>query len=158
MRGRLVDYHDELINMFRNDRDFSMEYLSHILKNKNPHRFLETLSNLLEAHVGTRSVICRKAKVNKEEIEDLFSDKDYPEVNTLIKLLNLMKLQFSFIPLEKKETKKAVAIKATKKIVTRKKKIVPRRQAPAPSEQNSRVGRQLLRKAATRTEKAKSKK
>jgi len=114
---RSLSNYDEAMNIrFKRDAELCIAYLNQTVKNENHQAFLIALQNVLTARVGDFSTIAKKAKVSEKDIEHVFSDEPNPTINALIKLLNLMNLQFAIPEVQQtKKAKKPVATKAKKR-------------------------------------------
>lgn len=81
-------YHAELIENLRNP-DEAEEYLNAALEEEDPELFLVALRNVAEAQGGVAQ-LAEKAKLNRESLYKMLSERGNPELKSLDALLHAL--------------------------------------------------------------------
>ena len=96
---RAVDYHPLLIERLKN-HDYAVAYLNAALEEslkgdaESQQLFLNALRNVAEAQ-GSISGLAKRARLRRESLYRMLSDKGNPELNSLASLLHAMGFQLS---------------------------------------------------------------
>ena len=81
-------YHPELIQALRDPRE-AVEYLNAALEDGDPEAFLLALRNVAEAQGGVAQ-LAEAAKLNRESLYRMLSDRGNPELRSLDALLHAL--------------------------------------------------------------------
>ena len=81
-------YHPELIKALRDPRE-AVEYLNSALEDGDPEGFLLALRNVAEAQGGVAQ-LAEAAKLNRESLYRMLSDRGNPEFRSLDALLHAL--------------------------------------------------------------------
>lgn len=87
------DYKKDLLNDLRSDKGYAAMYLSAAIKDS-PEAFLVALRDVAEAHKGIAK-LARVARVNRENLYRIFSEKGNPRLNTLIPILEALDMSIA---------------------------------------------------------------
>ena len=88
-----VDYKTDLFERLKNPI-FAQGYLNVALEDEDRSVFLLALSDVVEAY-GGMSKVARAAKISREHIYRMLSEKGNPELKTLKNLLNALGLKLA---------------------------------------------------------------
>ena len=86
-------YHPELIQALRDQRE-AVEYLNAALEDGDPEAFLLALRDVAEAQGGVAE-LAQKAKLNRENLYRMLSDRGNPELRSLDALLHALGFRLS---------------------------------------------------------------
>jgi probable addiction module antidote protein len=86
-------YHPELIKALRDSRE-AAEYLSAALEDGDPEAFLLALRDVAEAKGGVAQ-LAEAAKLNRESLYRMLSDRGNPELRSLDALLHALGFRLS---------------------------------------------------------------
>ncbi len=86
--ARRRDYHDSLMDSLKNPKE-AEAYLNASLDENDPELFLLALRNVAEAQGGMMK-FARKAKLNRESLYRMLSEKGNPQFDSLTQLLDAM--------------------------------------------------------------------
>ena len=86
-------YHPELIKALRDPRE-AVEYLNAALEDGDPEAFLLALRNVAEAKGGVAQ-LAEAAKLNRESLYRMLSDRGNPELRSLDALLHALGFRLS---------------------------------------------------------------
>ena len=86
-------YHPELIKALRDPRE-AAEYLNAALEDGDPEGFLLALRNVAEAKGGIAQ-LAEAAKLNRESLYRMLSDRGNPEFRSLDALLHALGFRFA---------------------------------------------------------------
>ena len=92
-KAAYVDYKTDLLNRLKNPR-YAEGYLNVTLEDEDRGVFLLALSDVVEAY-GGMSKVARAAKITREHIYRMLSEKGNPELKTLKNLLNALGLKLA---------------------------------------------------------------
>jgi probable addiction module antidote protein len=81
-------YHEDLIESLQNPRE-AEEYLNAALEEEDPELFLLALRNVAEAQGGVTK-LAEKAKLNRESLYKMLSERGNPELRSLDALLHAL--------------------------------------------------------------------
>ncbi|OGW65230.1 MAG: putative addiction module antidote protein [Nitrospirae bacterium RIFCSPLOWO2_02_FULL_62_14] len=81
-------YHEDLIESLRNPRE-AEAYLNAALEEEDPELFLLALRNVAEAQGGVAQ-LAEKAKLNRESLYKMLSERGNPELRSLEALLHAL--------------------------------------------------------------------
>jgi len=81
-------YHEDLIESLRNPRE-AEAYLNAALEEEDPELFLLALRNVTEAQGGVAQ-LAEKAKLNRESLYKMLSERGNPELRSLEALLHAL--------------------------------------------------------------------
>ncbi|OGW89584.1 MAG: putative addiction module antidote protein [Nitrospirae bacterium RIFCSPLOWO2_12_FULL_63_8] len=81
-------YHEDLIESLRNPRE-AEAYLNAALEEEDPELFLLALRNVTEAQGGVAQ-LAEKAKLNRESLYKMLSERGNPELRSLDALLHAL--------------------------------------------------------------------
>ena len=81
-------YHEDLIESLRNPRE-AEAYLNAALEEEDPELFLLALRNVAEAQGGVAQ-LAEKAKLNRESLYKMLSERGNPELRSLDALLHAL--------------------------------------------------------------------
>ena len=82
-------YHPELIKALRRDPREALEYLNAALEDGDPEVFLMALRDVAEAQGGVAQ-LAEAAKLNRENLYRMLSDRGNPELRSLDALLHAL--------------------------------------------------------------------
>ena len=82
-------YREELIQSLKNPME-AAEYLNAALEEGSPEAFLLALKDVTEALGGGMSKLARKARLNRENLYRMLSEKGNPELRSMGTLLNAL--------------------------------------------------------------------
>ena len=83
------------------DSEFAAEYLSAAIQDESMEGFLAALKNVAEAHGGI-GILSRVAKLNRQSMYKMFSEKGNPTFSSLVAVLGAIGLDLSFKPQERR--------------------------------------------------------
>ncbi len=83
------------------DSELAAEYLSLAIKEESIEGFLIAFRNVAEAH-GGMATLSRVAKLNRQSMYKMFSEKGNPTFASLIAILGAIGLDLSFQPQERR--------------------------------------------------------
>ena len=86
-------YHPELIKALRDPRE-ALEYLNSALEDGDPEGFLLALRDVAEAQGGVAQ-LAEAAKLNRESLYRMLSDRGNPELRSLDALLHALGFRLS---------------------------------------------------------------
>lgn len=92
--GTSKSYRKELIRELKNPKE-AAEYLSAALEDGNMEVFLLALKDVAEALGGGFSKLSRKARLNRENLYRMLSEKGNPELRSMGVLLDALGLKLS---------------------------------------------------------------
>ena len=85
---RRIDYRDSLMESLKDPKE-AEAYLNASLDENDPELFLLALRNVADAQ-GGMSKFARKAKLNRESLYRMLSEKGNPQLDSLTQLLDVM--------------------------------------------------------------------
>ena len=91
--------YDSFLREELKDSEFAAEYLSSAIQDQYMEGFLVALKNVAEAHGGV-GVLSRVAKLNRQSMYKMFSEKGNPTFSSLIAILGAIGLDLAFQPQE----------------------------------------------------------
>lgn len=100
MKREFRDYQEKLIQDLQDPEEASL-YLNEALKDEDPRVFLLALKNVCEAQGETMTALARQAKISRENLYRILSQKGNPKLNNTVSLLNAVGFQLSVSPLRK---------------------------------------------------------
>lgn len=100
MKKRLISYHDELMKALK-DPNEALEYLNAALRDDDPRVFLLAVKNVVEAQGGEMATLAKKAKLNRENLYRMLSEKGNPKLTSIISLLNVLGMDLAVQPYER---------------------------------------------------------
>ena len=95
-------YHPELIKALRDPRE-AVEYLNAALEDGDPEAFLLALRNVAEAQGGVAQ-LAEAAKLNRESLYRMLSDRGNPEFRSLDALLHALGFRLAIAVEDKQST------------------------------------------------------
>ena len=107
MAKKTTTYQEDLIESLKNPRE-AAAYLNAAMEEDDRAVFLLALRNVAEAHGGMASV-AEKARLNRENLYRMLSEKGNPEIKSVLRLLRSMGLKLTIEP--KGKTTKSSKIK-----------------------------------------------
>lgn len=132
------DYRNDLLELLV-DPSESVGYLNAVLDEGDLSVFLIALKDVLEAQIGSMSVVAKKTGLNRENLYRMMSEQGNPEFSSIRTLLSSAGLKLTIAAQSQKKAKSTVIPKSKKKIVSRiKKNTIPSR-VRVPSETVSHV-------------------
>jgi len=96
MTKRATTYQEDLIEALKDPRE-AAAYLNAAMEEDDRAVFLLALRNVAEAHGGLASV-AGKARLNRENLYRILSEKGNPEIKSLLSLLRSMGLKLTVEP------------------------------------------------------------
>ncbi len=108
-----VDYDEWLFKRLKKDDEDALLYLNACYEDGLPSLFLTALRNVVIARGGIAKM-AKKAKLNREHLFRMLSDKGNPEIQSLTKLLDVLGWRIQFTEKEKpkrKHQQKAVKLR-----------------------------------------------
>jgi probable addiction module antidote protein len=96
MAKKVTSYQEDLIESLKDPRE-AAAYLNAAMEEDDRAVFLLALRNVAEAHGGMSSV-AEKARLNRENLYRMLSDKGNPEIKSVLCLLQSMGLRLSVEP------------------------------------------------------------
>ena len=94
MNKRIKNYQEKLIFDLQ-DPDEAQAYLNAALSDEDPCIFLLALKNVLKAQDKSMSKLAKKAKLNRENLYRMLSQKGNPKLTSIISVLNALGLQLT---------------------------------------------------------------
>jgi probable addiction module antidote protein len=86
------DYQDKLIQDLQDPEEASL-YLNEALKDEDPRVFLLALKNVCEAQGETMAALAKQAKISREKLYCILSQKGNPKLNNAVFLLKALTQQ-----------------------------------------------------------------
>lgn len=96
MAKKITSYQEDLIEALKDPRE-AAAYLNAAMEEDDRAVFLLALRNVAEAHGGMASV-AEKARLNRESLYRMLSEKGNPEIKSVLCLLRSMGLRLSVEP------------------------------------------------------------
>jgi probable addiction module antidote protein len=93
MGKKITTYQEDLIEALKDPRE-AAAYLNVAMEEDNRSVFLLALRNVAEAHGGMTSV-AEKARLNRENLYRMLSEKGNPEIKSVLSLLRSMGLKLT---------------------------------------------------------------
>lgn len=93
MNKRLIDYQEQLLQDLQDPKE-AIAYLNAALMDEDPRIFLLALKNVVAAQ-GKISTIAKKAKLNRENLYRMLSEKGNPKLTSIVPVLNALGLYLS---------------------------------------------------------------
>lgn len=99
MAKKITSYQEDLIEALKDPRE-AAAYLNAAMEENDRAVFLLALRNVAEAHGGMTSV-AEKARLNRESLYRMLSEKGNPEIKSVLRLLQSMGLRLFVEPKSK---------------------------------------------------------
>lgn len=96
MAKKVTTYQEDLIEALKDPRE-AAAYLNAAMEEDDRAVFLLALRNVAEAHGGMASV-AEKARLNRENLYRMLSEKGNPEIKSVLSLLRSMGLRLTIEP------------------------------------------------------------
>jgi probable addiction module antidote protein len=96
MAKRTSTYQEDLVEALKDPRE-AAAYLNAAMEDGDRTLFLLALRNVAEAH-GGMAAVSAKAKLNRESLYRMLSEKGNPEIKSIFTLLHSMGLKLSIEP------------------------------------------------------------
>ena len=107
MPKKTTTYQEDLIEALKDPRE-AAAYLNLAMEEEDRALFLLALRNVAEAH-GGMTMVAEKARLNRENLYRMLSEKGNPEIKSILSLLGSMGLKLTIEP--KKKAVKSSKIK-----------------------------------------------
>lgn len=94
MKNRLIDYQEKLLEALQ-DPEEAQAYLNACLMDEDPRVFLLALKDVLQAQGKDMSTLAKKAKLNRENLYRMLSQKGNPKLTSIISVLHAVGLHLT---------------------------------------------------------------
>ena len=94
------DFQDYLLEKLK-DQELALNYLNEALIDEDQRVFLLALKNVLEAQDGDMTSVAEYAKISRQNLYRILSDKGNPKLTSIRSLLNVMGLELAIQPHKK---------------------------------------------------------
>ncbi len=94
MKRKFIDYEEYLIESLKDPKE-AQAYLNACLMDEDPRVFLLALKDVLQAQGKDISTLAKKAKLNRENLYRMLSQKGNPKLTSIMAVLNAVGLQLA---------------------------------------------------------------
>jgi probable addiction module antidote protein len=105
---RLRSYHNDLINDLKDPKE-AVAYLNAALEEEDPRAFLIALRNVAEAK-GSISNLAKACQINRVSIYKMTSNNGNPTIDSILKLIRCIGLDFKVHEIDKKRFSRLVHV------------------------------------------------